>query len=113
MANDSHPPKAGAAPPDIDRRVAAVADDVDGPPRYVAVAGEHGGTPVDPTAANRAPGEQIPVEAGRRGYVDERTGEVHGSGSGAGGGNPAEDYDADSPGGGGEVRATQVPTRGR
>jgi hypothetical protein len=77
-------------------------------PRYVAVAGEHGGKAVDPDAPNRAEGEQIPSEAGRRAYVDEKTGEVHGSGAGAGGGSPNEDYDH-SAGGGGEVRATQRP----
>ena len=81
-------------------------------PRYVAVAGEHGGEPVDPDAPNHAPGEQIPPDAGRRAYVDEKTGEVHGSGAGAGGGSPSEDYDH-SAGGGGEVRDTQRPGGGR
>ena len=80
-------------------------------PRYVAVAGDHGNKPVDPAAPNHAPGEQIPPEAGRRAYVDEKTGEVHGSGAGAGGGSPNEDFD-DSAGGGGEVRTTQRPGSG-
>lgn len=79
-------------------------------PRYVAVAGDHANKPDDPATPNHAPGEQIPPEAGRRAYVDEKTGEVHGSGAGAGGGSPNEDFD-DTAGGGGEVRTTQHPGR--
>ena len=45
--------------------------------------------------------------AGRRGTVDQRTGEVHGSGAGAGGGSGEEDLDQDDAGGG----ATQRPDR--
>jgi hypothetical protein len=42
-------------------------------------------------------------ERGHRASFDPRTGEVHGSGSGAGGGgNPAEDFDSDAVGGGGQ-----------
>lgn len=38
----------------------------------------------------------IPPEAGKRAYIDNKTGEVHGSGSSAGGGNPGEDIDLDT-----------------
>ncbi|MBJ6120845.1 hypothetical protein [Sphingomonas mollis] len=40
----------------------------------------------------------IPPDSGKRGWVDAKTGEVHGSGSGAGGGNGGEDIDAGTPG---------------
>ena len=40
----------------------------------------------------------IPPETGKRGWVDAKTGEVHGSGSGAGGGNAGEDIDGGTPG---------------
>jgi hypothetical protein len=43
-----------------------------------------------------ADGRDIPLEAGKRAYIDNKTGEVHGSGSGAGGGNPGEDIDLDT-----------------
>ena len=76
-------------------------------PRNVEVGVTRDNREADVAAPNRAPGEDIPPDAGRRAYVDEKTGEVHGSGVGAGGGNPTEDYDGDTPGGGGEVRQTQ------
>jgi hypothetical protein len=41
-------------------------------------------------------GRDIPPEAGKRAYIDNKTGEVHGSGSSAGGGNPGEDIDLDT-----------------
>jgi len=41
----------------------------------------------------------IPPEAGHRATVDQRTGEVHGSGAGAGGNAAGEDPDHDSSGG--------------
>ncbi|TKD51554.1 hypothetical protein [Sphingomonas baiyangensis] len=40
----------------------------------------------------------LPGNAGRRSALEQRTGEVHGSGAGAGGGNPGEDYDSDTGG---------------
>ncbi len=43
-----------------------------------------------------ADGRDIPPEAGKRAYIDNKTGEVHGSGSGAGGGNAGEDIDLDT-----------------
>jgi hypothetical protein len=43
-----------------------------------------------------ADGGDIPPEAGKRAYIDNKTGEVHGSGSSAGGGNPGEDIDLDT-----------------
>jgi len=43
-----------------------------------------------------ADGRDIPPEAGKRAYIDNKTGEVHGSGSSAGGGNPGEDIDLDT-----------------
>jgi len=39
--------------------------------------------------------DRFPPENGRRAFIDERTGEVHGSGAGAGGGNPGEDFASD------------------
>lgn len=65
-----------------------------------AHAAERASTP-PPQAPVAAPdARDVPVEAGRRGWIDQRTGEVHGSGSGAGpGGNPDEDYDTGTPGG--------------
>lgn len=47
-------------------------------------------------AAEPADGRDIPPEAGKRAYIDNKTGEVHGSGSSAGGGNPGEDIDLDT-----------------
>ncbi len=73
-------------------------------PRYVQVGATRGNGAADTATPNKAPGENIPPDAGRRAYVDEKTGEVHGSGAGAGGGNATEDYDADTPGGGGKGR---------
>ncbi|WP_380787248.1 hypothetical protein [Sphingomonas sp. R86521] len=43
-----------------------------------------------------AAGRDIPPGAGKRAYIDNKTGEVHGSGSSAGGGNPGEDIDLDT-----------------
>lgn len=50
----------------------------------------------DAGADESADGRDIPPEAGKRAYIDNKTGEVHGSGSGAGGGNPGEDIDLDT-----------------
>ena len=47
-------------------------------------------------ADEAADGRDIPLEAGKRAYIDNKTGEVHGSGSSAGGGNPGEDIDLDT-----------------
>ncbi|HXG55580.1 MAG TPA: hypothetical protein VNJ03_09410 [Vicinamibacterales bacterium] len=47
-------------------------------------------------AGEPADGRDIPPEAGKRAYIDNKTGEVHGSGSSAGGGNPGEDIDLDT-----------------
>ncbi|QCB41004.1 hypothetical protein E5673_01155 [Sphingomonas sp. PAMC26645] len=47
-------------------------------------------------ADKAADGRDIPPEAGKRAYIDNKTGEVHGSGSSAGGGNPGEDIDLDT-----------------
>ena len=41
-------------------------------------------------------GRDIPPEAGKRAYIDNKTGEVHGRGASAGGGNPGEDIDLDT-----------------
>lgn len=83
------------------------------PPRYVEVGVSRDNRHADIAASNAAPGEDIPPDTGKRAYIDEKTGEVHGSGAGAGGGKATEDYDADTPGGGGEVRQMQSPERGR
>lgn len=56
------------------------------------------GDPSVTPAPSPADGRDIPPEAGRRGYVDPKTGEVHGSGAGAGGGAPGEDYDTGTAG---------------
>lgn len=69
-------------------------------PRYVEVGASREDRAVDANVPNAKPGEDIPADAGRRAYVDEKTGEVHGSGAGAGGGTGTEDYDHDSSGGG-------------
>ena len=63
--------------------------------RETAVGASGGKHSIDPDAANHALGENIPPEAGRRAYIDSKTGEVHGSGSDAGGGSGDENYDAD------------------
>lgn len=47
-------------------------------------------------AGEAADGRDIPPEAGKRAYIDNKTGEVHGSGSSAGGGNAGEDIDLDT-----------------
>ncbi|MEG3085678.1 hypothetical protein U1707_18720 [Sphingomonas sp. PB2P12] len=78
-------------------------------PRNVEVGASRGNRKANVLASNAAADESIPADAGRRAYIDEKTGEVHGSGAGAGGGNPTEDYGANSTGGGGEVRETQSP----
>jgi hypothetical protein len=59
-----------------------------------------GGTAIEPPATTHAPGEAIPPDDGQRGWIDQKTGAVHGSGAGAGGGQPGEDFDADAAGGG-------------
>ncbi|MBB4618393.1 hypothetical protein [Sphingomonas abaci] len=64
-------------------------------PPQVAVGAGEGGVARHPIDATHAPGEAIPEEAGRRAHVDQRTGEVHGSGMGAGGGSEGENYDND------------------
>ena len=60
---------------------------------------EDGGTAIDPLAGTHRPGEAIPPEDGARGWIDQKTGAVHGSGAGAGGGQPGEDFDGDGAGG--------------
>jgi len=47
-------------------------------------------------AGEPADGRDIPPETGKRAHIDNKTGEVHGSGSSAGGGNPGEDIDLDT-----------------
>ena len=61
-----------------------------------------GGVGIDPPSETSGAGEEIPQQDGARGWVDQKTGAVHGSGSGAGGGQAGEDYDADAAGGSGE-----------
>ncbi|TXC71245.1 hypothetical protein FSB78_10015 [Sphingomonas ginsenosidivorax] len=56
----------------------------------------------DAGADEPADGRDIPREAGKRAYIDNKTGEVYGSGSSAGGGNPGEDIDLDTSGSGPE-----------
>ncbi len=71
-----------------------------GQPRTVEVGASRGDRVANPATPNAAPGESIPADAGRRGYVDENTGEVHGSGAGAGRGTGTESYDHDTGTGG-------------
>lgn len=61
-----------------------------------------GGVGIAPRRETSNEGEAIPPADGARGWVDQKTGAVHGSGSGAGGGQGGEDYDADAAGGSGE-----------
>lgn len=68
-------------------------------PRRVMVGHADGGVPADPIAVSHAPGEEIPDDAGRRAYADQKTGAVHGSGSAAGGGMAGDDIDQDGPSG--------------
>ena len=49
-----------------------------------------GGVGIEPIAATHAPGEDLSDDNGRRGWVDQKTGEVHGSGA------PGEDIDQDA-----------------
>ncbi|RZL85765.1 MAG: hypothetical protein EOP66_00585 [Sphingomonas sp.] len=72
-------------------------------PRNVEVGVSRDNRAATTEAPNARPGENIPPDAGRRAYIDEKTGEVHGSGAGAGGGNPTEDYDTDTSGGSGDA----------
>jgi hypothetical protein len=69
-------------------------------PAHTHVGASRGGLPAEPTAGSGAgqDGEDLPPEAGHRATVDQRTGEVHGSGAGAGGGSPGEDLDHDKGG---------------
>jgi hypothetical protein len=78
-------------------------------PRFVEVGASRDNRAADPAVANAAPGAEIPPDAGRRAYIDEKTGEVHGSGAGAGGGTGTgtEDYDHDTSGGGNDDPAAQ------
>lgn len=57
-----------------------------------------GGVGTEPGRGNDEAPEAIPPEDGTRGWVDQKTGAVHGSGSGAGGGQAGEDFDSDSGG---------------
>jgi hypothetical protein len=57
-----------------------------------------GGVGIEPLRETSAEDDAIPPENGARGWVDQKTGAVHGSGSGAGGGQPGEDFDSDSGG---------------
>lgn len=70
-------------------------------PQNVRVGHSDGGVAIDPIPATHAPGEDLSDDNGRRGYIDQRTGEVHGSGADAGGGQPGEDFDSDAPSGSG------------
>lgn len=68
-------------------------------PRNVRVGHSDGGVAIDPIPTTHAPGEDLTDDNGRRGYVDQRTGEVHGSGADAGGGAGGADIDPDTAGG--------------
>jgi hypothetical protein len=74
---------------------------------------EYGDSPVAPVhksglpeagAAHASAADEhadLPPDNGSRAWIDQKTGEVHGSGAGAGGGNPGEDFDSDRQGGSG------------
>ena len=70
---------------------------------------EYGDSPVAPVhksgvaegGSGNAPGADLPPDNGSRAWIDQKTGEVHGSGAGAGGGNPGEDFDNDRKAGSG------------
>ncbi len=72
-------------------------------PAEVLVGSGNGGVGVDPRGTGDV-GEDVPDDTGRRGYVDQRTGEVHGSGASAGGGTKGDDLDSDDAGGDGAQR---------
>ena len=76
-------------------------------PRYVEVGASRGNQAADPAPINTNSHENIPANAGKRAYVDEKTGEVYGSGAGAGGGTGTEDYDHDTSGGGNDDAKAQ------
>jgi hypothetical protein len=71
-------------------------------PLRVDASAARGGTAAAP-APTHDDGESIPDEAGTRAWIDQTSGEVHGSGAGAGGGAAGEDYDSHSPGGTGQL----------
>lgn len=48
-----------------------------------------GGVGIDPIASTHEDGEDLSDDNGRRGWIDQKTGEVHGSGA------PGEDIDRD------------------
>ncbi|MFZ3482496.1 hypothetical protein [Sphingomonas sp. 3-13AW] len=69
---------------------------------------EYGDSPAAPVHKSGLPAPapaddavDIPPENGRRAWIDQKTGQVHGSGAGAGGGNPGEDFDSDPAAGSG------------
>jgi len=69
-------------------------------PVHADAGGISGGAPATPGDGAGAGQEaaDLPAEAGHRATVDQRTGEVHGSGAGAGGGRVGEDLDQDGGG---------------
>lgn len=71
-------------------------------PRHVHVGHDDGGTAAHPDPVSPAPEADIPDDAGRRAYVDQKTGAVRGAGAGAGGGHPGDEIDGATPAGGGE-----------
>lgn len=74
-------------------------------PRYVEVGVSRGNREADTTKAQAADDGAIENEAphstasdaGHRAYIDEKTGEVYGSGAATGGGSPVEDHGSGSP----------------
>lgn len=62
-------------------------------PRFVEVSAGRDNRETDHTDSNSESCEDIPSDVGKRAFIDEKTGEVYGSGAGAGGGNNTEDYD--------------------
>ncbi len=65
-------------------------------PRHVEVGVSRGNRKANTTGSSQT----TPLDAGHRAYIDEKTGEVHGSGAGAGSGTPGENYDAGPSGNG-------------
>jgi hypothetical protein len=60
-----------------------------------------GGLPKGTAARGGEEGADLPPDNGSRAWINQKTGEVHGSGAGAGGGNPGEDFDSDRQAGSG------------
>lgn len=67
-------------------------------PRFVAVGAGRDNRAAGTQGGNSPEEENIPPDVGKRAFIDEENGEVHGSGAGAGGVSSTEEYDAGTKG---------------